>query len=816
MESSANAVSMVQVATTQTPQPDAIERIALDVSGMKCAGCVKAVENKLSRQSGVVSACVNLVTAVAMVECQPGSVKATDLAQHLTESGFPTQPRDASHASGLDGPALQVQQQEAERQQLRQLAIAAMLVFLSSLGHLSNWVGGPSLPLLSQMEFHWALATLTLLGPARSLIQDGWRGLRHNVPNMNTLVGLGAVTAYLASCIALLFPNLGWECFFDEPVMLLSFILLGRTLEQRARGRAAAAYRSLLALQPKLARLIGTTAETTDQTGIEIPADRLRVGEWVQVLPGEAIPADGEVVVGQSTVNESMLTGEATPVLKQPQDPVNAGTLNLSGAIAVKVTRIGQDTTLARIIELVEAAQARKAPIQSLADTVAGYFTYTVMALAALTFCFWYFSGTHLWPGVLPESHPSSVLLSLKLAIAVLVVACPCALGLATPTAILVGSSLGAEQGLLIRGGDVLERVHNLDAVVFDKTGTLTSGHPVLTDCLPVRSPQPPLQKGGNGSLGGACPNLSPENQLLQLAATVESGTHHPLADAICQRSQQESLSLLPVDRFHTEAGMGVSAYVEGQQVLLGNQDWLAQQGVAIAPESAAQAITLAQTGKTVIYLSVDGKLAGLLAASDPVRPDAEATIAELRQLGLHIYLLTGDQPAAAATVAQQLHLVETDVFAGVRPAEKAATIAKLQDRGYNVAMVGDGINDAPALAQADVGISLRSSTDVAAETAQIVLMRDRVADVLAAIRLSRATFRKIRQNLFWAFAYNVLGLPLAAGALLPIFHISLTPAIAGAMMAFSSVSVVTNSLLLRQRFTNRAKDPTLSGFEIQ
>ena len=837
MESSANAVSMVQVATTQTPQPDAIERIALDVSGMKCAGCVKAVENKLSRQSGVVSACVNLVTAVAMVECQPGSVKATDLAQHLTESGFPTQPRDASHASGLDGPALQVQQQEAERQQLRQLAIAAMLVFLSSLGHLSNWVGGPSLPLLSQMEFHWALATLTLLGPARSLIQDGWRGLRHNVPNMNTLVGLGAVTAYLASCIALLFPNLGWECFFDEPVMLLSFILLGRTLEQRARGRAAAAYRSLLALQPKLARLIGTTAETTDQTGIEIPADRLRVGEWVQVLPGEAIPADGEVVIGQSTVNESMLTGEATPVLKQPQDPVSAGTLNLSGAIAVKVTRIGQDTTLARIIELVEAAQARKAPIQSLADTVAGYFTYTVMALAALTFCFWYFAGTNFWPGVLPESHPSSVLLSLKLAIAVLVVACPCALGLATPTAILVGSSLGAEQGLLIRGGDVLERVHNLDAVVFDKTGTLTSGHPVLTDCLPVRSPQPPLpkggsetlvevledrspqpplQKGGNGSLGGACPNLSPENQLLQLAATVDSGTHHPLADAICQRSQQESLSLLPVDRFHTEAGMGVSAYVEGQQVLLGNQDWLAQQGVAIAPESAAQAITLAQTGKTVIYLSVDGKLAGLLAASDPVRPDAEATIAELRQLGLHIYLLTGDQPAAAATVAQQLHLAETDVFAGVRPAEKAATIAKLQDRGYNVAMVGDGINDAPALAQADVGISLRSSTDVAAETAQIVLMRDRVADVLAAIRLSRATFRKIRQNLFWAFAYNVLGLPLAAGALLPIFHISLTPAIAGAMMAFSSVSVVTNSLLLRQRFTNRAKDPTLSGFEIQ
>ncbi|MGA7937998.1 MAG: cation-translocating P-type ATPase, partial [Kovacikia sp.] len=506
------------------------ETIALDVAGMKCAGCVKAVENQLTRQSGVLSACVNLVTEVAVVECKPGAVNPEVLAEVLTEAGFPSQPRYpqgdvANREQGAAEIADPAERRRSEsRQQLGRLAIASLLLVLSAIGHLGQ-LGGFTLPGLSNIWFHCGLATIALLGPGRTMLIDGWRGLRHGAPNMNTLVSLGTLTAYTTSLIALLLPQLGWECFFDEPVMLVGFILLGRTLEQQARSRAAAAFHALLALQPKVAHLIkrdesgGLAGENGNSTSspvsfiphasIEIPADRVRIGEWLQVLPGDKIPVDGKVVFGQTTVDESMLTGESVPVLKQPGDLVAAGTLNQSGAIALQATRTGKETTVAQIIALVEAAQTRKAPIQALADTVAGYFTYGVMTIAALTFLFWYFIGTHLYPEVLIGygqgemgngsamahamthvlSHPSSpFLLSLKLAIAVLVVACPCALGLATPTAILVGSGIGAERGLLIRGGDVLERIHHLDTLILDKTGTLTSGKPRVTDCIAVES----------------------------------------------------------------------------------------------------------------------------------------------------------------------------------------------------------------------------------------------------------------------------------------------------------------------------------------
>ena len=625
---------------------------------------------------------------------------------------------------------------------------------------------------------------------------------------MNTLVGLGTLTAYTASLIALVFPQLGWECFFDEPVMLLGFILLGRTLEQQARGRAAAAFRQLLALKPQVARLISDPQKFAAplSESMEIPADRVRVGECLQVLPGEKIPVDGEVVAGQTTVDESMLTGESVPVLKQLGDPVSAGTLNQSGAIALRATRTGKDTTLAHIVALVEAAQTRKAPVQKLADTVAGYFTYGVLAAALLTFVFWYFVGTHVWPEVLGvmdwsgsehltlhNQHlthnihtlrPSPLLLSLKLGVAVMVVACPCALGLATPTAILVGTGIGAERGLLIKGGDVLERVHQLDTVVFDKTGTLTTGHPTVTDCLP-----------------SAGTEITPK-ALLKLAAAAESGTCHPLAAAIQQSAQEQRVLLPPAQDFHTEPGLGVSAVVEGQQVLLGNWDWLNQQLIAISETEQANAMALAAEGKTVVYVAVDGVLAGLIAVTDTLRPDAKAAVDQLRQMGLRVMLLTGDRPEAAGGVALALGLSGGDILAGVRPDGKAATIQQLQAHGqHQVAMVGDGINDAPALSQADVGIALHAGTDVAMETAQIVLMRDRLSDVVEAIQLSRATFNKIRQNLFWAFAYNTLGIPVAAGVLLPSFGFVLSPGEAGALMAFSSVSVVTNSLLLRWRF---------------
>jgi P-type Cu2+ transporter len=797
--------------TKLAPELDPIlEKIILDVGGMKCAGCVNAVERQLTQHPGVKSACVNLATEVAVVESETGAVDADALAERLTAVGFPTQPRKArgtvaGEISTLPDPA--ERQRREMRSSVRQLAIAAILLLLSGSGHFGSSV----LPLLNNIWFHCGLATVALLIPGRPILIDGWLGWRRNAPNMNTLIGLGTLTAYIASLVALLFPQMGWECFFDEPVMMLGFILLGRTLEQQARGRAAAAFRKLLALQPQIARLIANPEKGgVGSSSVEIPAEQVRVGEWLQVLPGDKIPVDGEVVLGQTTVDESMLTGEAVPVIKQPGDAVTGGTLNQSGAIAIQTTRTGSDTTLAQIVALVEAAQTRKAPVQKLADIVAGYFTYGVLTASLLTFVFWYFFGTHIWTDItmsgememmshahnspLPTPH-SPLLISLKLAIAVMVVACPCALGLATPTAILVGTAMGAERGLLIKGGDVLEKVHQLDTVVFDKTGTLTTGNPIVTDCLLI------------SEMGSGNPY-----SLIQLATAVESGTHHPLAKAIQQEAQRQQLSIPEAVDFHTEPGLGVSAVVEGTVVLLGNWDWLSWHGISISETAQQVAQDLATDGKTVVCVAVGGTLAGLIAVSDTLRPDAQSTVDKLRQMGLRVMLLSGDRKEAANAIAKQLGLDGADVIAGVPPAKKAAAIKYLQQSGTKgtsnsslltqhsvVAMVGDGINDAPALSQADVGIALHSGTDVAMETAEIVLMRDRLNDVVESIQLSRATFNKIRQNLFWAFAYNTLGIPLAAGVLFPSLGFVLNPSGAAALMAFSSVSVVTNSILLRR-----------------
>ncbi|MEQ8962212.1 MAG: heavy metal translocating P-type ATPase, partial [Coleofasciculus sp. C2-GNP5-27] len=791
-----------------------IEQMTLDVGGMKCAGCVSAVERQLEQQPGVLSAQVNLVTEVAVVEYEVGQADPAALAEKLTATGFPSQPRDSQAGETPDERLTPTQRHEQEaKEQRRQLIIAGVLVILSTIGHIGHWFNGPMIPVFSTIWFHWGLATLALLGPGRPIIMDGWRGLRHQTPNMNTLVGLGTLAAYGASCAALFFPQLGWECFFDEPVMLLGFILLGRTLEQRARRQASAAYESLLALKPKVARLIGKSAPTATELGIEIPVEQVRMGEWLRVLPGEKIPVDGEVVAGQSSVDESMLTGEPLPVLKQPGDPVTAGTLNQSGAIAIQATRIGQETTLAQIVALVEEAQTRKAPVQNLADKVAGYFTYGVLTIAILTFLFWDLVGTKLWTQVLGEGDAlmgdstSPLLLSLKLAIAVLVIACPCALGLATPTAILVGTSLGAERGLLIKGGDILERVHQLDTIVFDKTGTLTQGKPTVTDCLSVGEWG---DEEDRGEFSQSTINHQ-QSTLLQLAAAAERGTTHPLGEAICTAATQQHLPQLTAKDFYTEAGLGISALVENQRVLLGNGDWLPQQGVTLSDTALSQAQTLAAEGKTVVYLAVDGKLAGLIALTDLPKPDAQTTVEQLQAMGLRVMLLTGDQPDAAASMAQQLAIDPANVMAGIRPDGKADAIAQLQTQGNCIAMVGDGINDGPALAQADVGIALQAGTDVARETAGIILMQpsatspqaDGLLDIVKAIKLSRATFNKIRQNLFWALAYNTLGIPVAAGVLLPGFGIALNPAVAGALMAFSSVTVVSNSLLLRRSWNS-------------
>lgn len=782
-------------------------KITLDVEGMKCAGCVKAVEKQLTQFPGVDNACVNLATGVAVVNSEEFTIDVDALVKELTAAGFPSKPRKAFGNRSAEAlkEAEEKKQQEMQSAQ-RQLTIAVLLLIFSGIGHLSH-ITGLKLPILQNIWFHFGLATIAILIPGRSILIDGWLGLRRNAPNMNTLVALGTVSAYVASVVALLFPQLGWECFFDEPVMILGFILLGRTLEKRARNRASASFQELLSLTPSLARLIAKPDRNNNNAQaaeiVEIPAEQVHIGEWLQVLPGDKIPVDGELVEGKTTVDESMLTGESAPVFKQVEDSVSAGTINQSGAIIIQATRTGSDTTVAKIVGLVESAQIRKAPVQRLADTVAGYFTYGVLTTALLTFVFWYFIGTHVWHDIAystvlnssPHSqhltgylhsqtptHYSPILISLKLAIAVMVVACPCALGLATPTAILVGTAIGAERGLLIKGGDVLEKVHQLKTIVFDKTGTITTGFPTVTDCIPIS-------------------DRSTATSLIEIAAAVESGSQHPLAKAILASAAEQELSISAATDFHTEPGFGVSAVVKGNTVLLGNWEWLNLNGVDINETIQKQFQDLRLAGKTVVGVASNGTLIGLIAVRDTIREDARSTVEKLRSLGLRIILLSGDTQEAALATAEQLGLSTSDTIAGIPPAKKAAVIESLQntDPKSLVAMVGDGINDAPALSQADVGISLHSGTDVAMEAAEIVLMRDRLKDVVEAIALSRATFNKIRQNLFWAFAYNIFGIPLAAGVLLPSLGFILNPGGAAALMAFSSVSVVTNSLLLRR-----------------
>jgi Cu2+-exporting ATPase len=770
------------------------QTLVLDIRGMKCAGCVQAVEKQLTQVEGVVSASVNLVTEVAVVTAEADRVTAEGLVDQVKRAGFEGMVRQ------VEAPLVDLQdwvsRQQAEQQQQKgRLVVAIILLLLSSLGHLKH-LGWLTLPVLSDLWFHALLATLTLVGPARSIFLEGWQGLRRLTPNMNTLVALGSGSAYLASLVALAWPQLDWECFFDEPVMLLSVILLGRTLEQRARFQAARSLRSLVQLQPTMARLIADPEQVqTAQAGVQVPASCLQVGDWLQVLPGEKIPADGQVMLGQSSVDESMLTGESIPVVKQPGGQVAAGTLNQTGTLVLQVTGTGQHTLLAQMVQLVETAQARKAPVQRLADAIAGYFTYGILGLALLTFLFWYGFGLAHWPGVMGtvlgmahQGHTmtmasSHLLVSLKLAIAVLVVACPCALGLATPTAILVGSGLGAEQGLLIRGGDSLEALQRVDWVVFDKTGTLTQGRPEVTELVSLQ------------------PDLQPA-ELLQLAATLETGARHPLALALTTAAAQQGIDLLPAKDWENYPGLGVKAQVawrgETAPVALGNDRWMVQQGVAVEAGDRQQADHLAARGQTALYLGMAGQLLGLITLADRLRPEAVEVVEEIQRRGLGVTLLTGDCAAVAEAIAEPIHLSADQVRSEMSPQAKLEQVQELQQQGHVVALVGDGINDAPALAQANVGISLRSGTDIAVETADVILMTDHLSGLVEVLKLSQTTVAKIRQNLAWAFAYNLVMIPLAAGLLLPTLGIGLSPVVAAGLMAASSVTVVVNSLSLR------------------
>ncbi|MEM9135930.1 MAG: heavy metal translocating P-type ATPase [Cyanobacteria bacterium P01_F01_bin.42] len=798
---------------------DNSQSVTLQVSGMKCAGCVQSVERQLLRLDGVSMATVNLVTQRASVEFVPSVIRPESLAESLTDAGFESQVVVQNSLTSPELPTNSVS--------LRPLLWAIALVFFSVVGHVQD-VLPINLPIIGSMTFHCVLATLAIAVPGRPIIVSGTKGLLHNQPTMDTLVSLGSVIAYVVSVTALILPGLGWDCFFDATVMIIGLILLGRTLEEQAKDKAKSSFQALLSLQSPTARLLphespnssptdGTIGHSTQiETALgadaqlesvsSVPISTVTPGDYLQVLVGDHFPVDGVMRTGKTLVDESMLTGESRPVPKTVGDSVTAGTLNQQGLVVIEATRTGAETTLAKITRLVEEAQTRKAPIQRLADQVAGYFTYGVMTAAALTFLFWWSWGTHVWPEVLllpVDSMPgmamsdmgrSPIVISLKLAIAVLVIACPCALGLATPTAILVGTSLGAERGLLLRGGDVLERCSQLKTIVFDKTGTLTTGTLTVSDCFLSHNPHPIVNS---------------EQAMLNWVASVEQSSSHPLAQAILAHPGVSSC--FPVDNIQLVSGAGVVATYQSHQIEVGSLDWLRQQ-VEISDQDQQFAERLMAQGKTVIYCAVDRQLVGGIALQDVLRQDAKQTLENLKQMGLNVRVLTGDRLENTQVLLQELDLSSAQIDADLSPSEKANRLEALQIEGP-VAMVGDGINDAPALAQADVGIALSSGTDVAMETAQIVLTRSQVnndqillSDIVQALRLSRATFRKIKQNLFWAFIYNLLAIPVAAGLLFPMFHLTLSPSASAALMAFSSVSVIGNSILLQTQWRSSPK----------
>lgn len=729
--------------------------VLLRVSGLRCAGCVRSLEQQLKQLPGVTAAAVNLVTGTAMV-AYGSNLTSPDAIVHSINQG-PFQAALVPPNTPLQLPTPQ------EGKPLAAFAIG--LLVLASLSHGIHLLPG-HWPVLETTVWHWGLATLALLFPGREIVQEGIQGLWHGRPNMNTLVALGVLAAYSTSTVAWLWPQLGWDCFFDEPVMILGFILLGRALEQGVRQRAQQGLQSLLALQP---------SEATWLPSLEcrkpwpIPVSQIQVGDWLWVAPGDTFPADGTIVTGETLVDEAMLTGEATPVLKGVGATVLAGSRNQAAGVAIQVDRCGQATFLGQILELVVQAQNRKAPVQQVADTVAGYFGYGVLALAAATGLFWWAIAPSLWP------HLTTPLLPLKLALSVLVIACPCALGLATPIALLVGTSHAAANGVIIRGGDVLERSQHLTTIVFDKTGTLTTGQLELESV----------------TLYGS---LTTE-EVLRILASLEQQSSHPLARAIQQAWQNthSAEELFVVTDLNPELGLGISGWIGEHYYQAGRLAWLDQQGIDCHN---------AHPTATHVALACDHQLIALCTFRDRLRPDAIETVQTLKQQGFAVHVLTGDTASATQPLLLPLGLGAEAIHTDLKPHEKLALIESWQAAGERVAMVGDGLNDAPALTTATVGISLASGTEVAIEAADVILTRNQLGDLLQVLSLSQATFAKIQQNLIWAVAYNLVGLPLAAGVLLPLWGVSLTPAMAAACMAFSSMAVVVNSLFFSHRQT--------------
>ena len=741
--------------------------IQLPIDGMTCASCVNRIERFLRKTPGVAEANVNLATEVATVRYLPEVAGYDELARAIEAAGYDIrhvpQPADGSRASLVDEADAEAAERAREQRSLGLTAAIALVIAAAAMGLMY----APNLPLTME-QLAWVLigpATFVQFWAGRRFYRAAWRSAIHFSTGMDTLVVVGTSAAWAYSVLVTFAPEIfrsaGIEpqTYFDSSTAIVGLVLMGRWLEARAKSRTVGAIKELLGLQATSARIVRGGRE------IDVPLEEVRVGDLVRVRPGERLPVDGRVVEGQSDVDESMLTGEPVPVEKGPGDQVIGATMNGQGTMLFRATRVGRDTALAHIVELVRRAQGSKAPIQRLADRIGGIFVPVVLGIGALTFGLWFILG--------PDPKVTHALVAF---ITVVVISCPCAMGLATPTAIMVGTGKGAEAGILIRGGEALELVAGIGAVVFDKTGTLTRGKPTLGEIT-------------------AAPGFTAD-EVLDIAASVERGSEHPLAAAILARADAAGLGRCAVEAFEAVSGRGVRGRVEGRDAVVGTAAFLEASGVDLAPLGAAAA---EGSSSAVTYLAVDGRAAGALPTVDAIKPESAGAVRELRDAGIEVWLVSGDSARVARSVAAAVGIPADHVLAEVLPAGKADAIAAIQARGLRVAMVGDGINDAPALARADVGIAIGTGADVAMEASDVTLVGGDPRAVSTAIRLSRQTRRVIRQNLIWAFGYNVVLIPVAMGALFPFFGITLNPALAAGAMAMSSVSVVSNSLRLRR-----------------